>query len=352
MVRLHRMVLTFRYRVKNAGNLPALARLVNTVWNYCGDVQEQARRWARRWATGFDLIQLTRASRELGLHSDSIAAVCLQFARSRDHFKRRPRWRKSVGKKRSLGWIPFNAARAIRMNGAAIIFHKQRYRLWLHRPIEGKILTGCFAEDARGRWYLNLQCAVEETLPTGNGEVGIDLGLAPLATLSDGATIDRERVTARYAAQLATAQRAGRIQRVRAIQAKITNVRKDFLHRASNAITSKYERIVVGNVNAAALARTRLSKSVYDASWSAFRTMLAYKAMRHRAQYVEADERWTTQRCSDCGAIGGPKGIAALGVREWVCVGCGVVHDRDINAARNLLSGRNVGLQLTESPVL
>jgi len=295
---------------------------------------------------------LTRASRELSLHSDAIAAVGLQFVRSRDAFKRRPRWRRSSGSKRSLGWVPFNAARAIKLDGQAAIFQKRRYRLWLHRPIEGKILCGSFAEDARGRWYLNLQCEAESNLPVGAGEVGIDLGLRTLATLSDGTKVDRQRVTQRYEEKLAIAQRAGRKARARAIHAKITNVRKDFLHRASNAIASKYARIVVGNVNASGLARSPMAKSVYDAGWSMFCTFLAYKAMRHRGEYVEADEAWTTQACSDCGAIGGPKGIAGLRVREWVCSECGALHDRDVNAAKNLLSGRNVGLQLTESPGL
>jgi putative transposase len=346
------MVLTFRYRIKNPGNLPALARTVNLVWNYCGDVQNQARRWSKRWPTGFDLIQLTRASRELELHSDSIAAICLQFARSRDAAKRRPRWRASSGRKRALGWVPFNAPRAIKIDGQGVVFQKRRYRLWLHRPVEGKVLCGSFAEDARGRWYLNLQCEVESDRPCGAGEVGIDLGLNTLATLSDGTRIDRQRVTARYEERLAVAQRAGRKARAKAIHAKIVNVRRDALHKASAAIAAKYERIVVGNVNAAALAKTRLAKSVLDASWSAFRKMLAYKAMRHRATYVETDERFSTQRCSECGNLGGPKGIAALGVREWVCGGCGVLHDRDVNAARNLLLGWNANLHLTESPSL
>jgi putative transposase len=343
------MVLTFRYRLKNPGNLPVLARAVNLVWNYCGDAQEQARRWSKRWPSAFDLIQLTRASRELGIHSDTIAAVCLQFARSRDAFHRRPRWRKSSGSKRSLGWVPFNAPRAIRFAGAAVIYLKRRYRLWLHRPVEGEILTGCFAEDARGRWYLNLQCEVESNLPAGAGEVGIDLGLAALATLSDGTKIDRQRITARYEEKLAIAQRAGRKVRARAIHAKIANVRKDLVHRASHAIAAKYKRIVVVNINASSAARTWLAKSVPDVGWSMFRNLLRYKALRHGASYVEADERWTTQRCSECRALGGPKGIAALGVREWVCTSCGVLHDRDVNAAKNLLSGQNTGLRLTES---
>lgn|SRR6185437_5053128 len=76
-----------------------------------------------------------------------------------------------------------------------------------------------------------------------------------------------------------------------------------------------------------------------------------YKARRHGAEYIEVDERFTTQVCSGCGAVSGPKGIADLGVREWVCTECGIRHARDINSAINILvSGRNVGLQLPEVP--
>ncbi len=346
------MVLTYRYRVKNPGPLLSLARSVNSVWNYCGDVQDYMRRRCRRWPTAFDLIQLTRASRELGLHSDAIAAVCLQFVRARDAIKKRPRWRVSAGPRRSLGWVPFNAARAIRMDGLAVVFQKRRFRLWLHRPAKGTIKCGSFAEDARGRWYLNLQCEVEPNQACGEGTVGIDLGLATLATLSDGTTVDRHRITARFEYHLATTQRAGRKRRVQALHAKMAHVRRDYLHRCSTAIARRYQHVIVGHVNAAGLARTRLAKSVLDAGWSAFRTMLRYKmAMRPGATYEEVDEQGSTQRCSECGALGGPKGIAALGVREWVCVACGTLHDRDRNAAHNLLlSGQNAGLQLTESP--
>lgn len=348
------MVLTYRYRVKNPGPLGSLAQSVNFVWNYCGDVQDYMRRRGRRWPTAFDLIRLTRASRELRLHSDAIAAVCFHFARSRDRFKRRPRWRVSVGRRRSLGWVPFNAARAVRLDGHAVVFQKHRYGLWLHRPVRGTIKGGSFAEDARGRWYLNLQCEVEPDRPCGKGIVGIDLGLNTLATLSDGTTIDRRRITGRFEHELAIAQRAGRKRRVRAIHAKIANARKDYLHRRSTAIARRYQHVIVGNVNASGLAKTRLAKSVLDAGWSAFRTMLRYKmAMRPGATYEEVDERGSTQRCSECGALGGPKGIAALGVREWVCVACGTLRDRDLNAAHNLLLlGQNAGLQLTESPAL
>jgi putative transposase len=106
-------------------------------------------------------------------------------------------------------------------------------------------------------------------------------------------------------------------------------------------------------VNSSALAKTQMAKSVLDAGWSSFRWMLEYKCARRRAAFVEVSERWSTQVCSGCGAISGPKGIAHLGVRAWVCVDCGCEHDRDLNSAINILcSGRNAGLQLTESPGL
>ncbi|WP_370655740.1 zinc ribbon domain-containing protein [Paracraurococcus lichenis] len=93
-----------------------------------------------------------------------------------------------------------------------------------------------------------------------------------------------------------------------------------------------------------------MAKSVLDAGWSAFRSMLSYKtAMRRGARFVETNERHSTQTCSSCGARGGPRGPKGLRVRSWVCDGCGVLHDRDTNAALNILrSGRNIDRQRTE----
>ena len=344
------MVLTFRYRVKNARGLLDKSRAVNQVWNYCGDVQEQARRGNRHWPTRFDLAKLVAGSTKmLGLHSDTIQDVCKHFVRSRDAKRRRPRWRKSTGSKRSLGWIPFQSARAIQLDKGGVTYLRHRHRLWLHRPIEGAVLCGSFSEDARGRWYLNLQCDVQPSTDCGVGAVGIDLGLTTFATLSTGERIENPRHYRREEAALATAQRAGRTCRAKAIHAKIKNRRRHDLHLASIRLVDRFETIVVGNVNAASLAKTRMAKSVLDAGWSEFRGQLRYKAMRHGATYIEADERFSTQTCSACGIRSGPKGLKGLGVREWEC-SCGVVHDRDVNAAWNiLLSGQNVDLHQTES---
>jgi putative transposase len=347
------MVLTYQYRIKDATSgrhLEQQARAVNQVWNYCGEVQEAARRHNKRWPSGFDLIKLTfGSSKLLGLHSDTVQAVCKQFALSRDAHRKRPRWR---GRK-SLGWMPFQAARAIRVEGDAVIFLGRRYRLWLSRPLEGQIRCGSFAQDARGRWYLNLQVEVPEDREHGTGEVGIDLGLKSLATLSTGEKIEAPRLYRRYERALGIAQRAGRKRRVRAIHAKIANCRKHLLHELSRRLVRENRRICVGNVNSHGLARTSLAKSVLDAGWSQLRSQLRYKAMRHGAEYIEVDEWLTTQVCSACGACGGPKGREDLGVREWICGGCDARHDRDINSAINILvSGRNVGLQGTGIPSL
>ncbi|HEY2036543.1 MAG TPA: transposase [Steroidobacteraceae bacterium] len=347
------MVLTYRYRIKDATagrHLLRQARAVNRVWNYCGEIQEAARRHNRRWPSGFDLIKLTSGSSTLlGLHSDTVQAVCKQFAAARDAHRKRPRWRA----RKSLGWVPFQAARAIRMDGGCVTFLKRRYRLWLSRPLQGELCCGSFAQDARLRWYLNLKVEIPQDKKHGSGEVGIDLGLKFLAALSTGGKIEAPRLYRKSERALSIAQRAGHKSRARAIHAKIANARKHFLHELSTRLVRQNRRICVGNVNSGGLARTSLAKSVLDAGWSQLRYQLRYKAIRHGAEYIEVDERLTTQVCSTCGACGGPKGREDLVVREWICGGCGARHDRDINSAINILvSGRNVGLRRTEIPSL
>lgn len=105
---------------------------------------------------------------------------------------------------------------------------------------------------------------------------------------------------------LATAQRAGKNDRVKAIHAKIANRRKDFLHKQSTALVRNYGAIFVGNVNASGLAKTRMAKSVLDAGWSAFRTMLQYKSMATGVWFEEVNEAFSTVTCSACKSRTGP----------------------------------------------
>ncbi|MFI8556063.1 MULTISPECIES: transposase [Pseudomonas putida group] len=138
---------------------------------------------------------------------------------------------------------------------------------------------------------------------------------------------------------MAIAQRAGRKIRARAIHAKIANRRKDALHKFGTALVQRCGLIVVGNVKPKALAKTQMAKSVHDAGWGMLKTMLSYKCDSAGIVFREVNEAYTTQACSHCGALppSSPKGRTGLGIREWTCE-CGVTHDRDINAARNILA--------------
>ncbi len=167
--------------------------------------------------------------------------------------------------------------------------------------------------------------------------VGIDLGLKDLATLSTGEKIENPRHLRRLESKLATAQRACKRRQARNIHARIVNARRDHLHKASLGIVRRFDYIAVGNVNAAGLARTSMAKSVLDAGWSSFRDMLRYKAIAHGVTFEEVNESSSTQTCNACGVIAGPKGRAGLNERRWTCSNCDTEHDRDTNAALNIL---------------
>lgn len=343
-------ILTYKYRIKDRSARKALRRhawAVNQIWNYCvayqRDVEMRYKAGApkRRWPSHYDLQKLTAGtSKELGIPSKTINETCRFFASARDARRRSPKFRHSSGARRALGWIPFRA-KSCRVTGNCVIYVEKSFRFWEGgRAVPETIKGGCFIEDARGRWYICFQVDVGDELPTGGADVGIDLGLRTLATCSDGSSVPALHHYRRYEQALGIAQRAGNHRRSRAINAKIANARRDHLHKASTKIARENSLIVVGNVNAAKLKKTVMAKSVSDASWSMFRNMLRYKASRHGARYVEADERFTSQTCSACGSIpvSSPKGMGALGMRRWECSDCGTVHDRDVNAARNILN--------------
>ncbi|RQR62101.1 transposase [Burkholderia sp. Bp9125] len=149
--------------------------------------------------------------------------------------------------------------------------------------------------------------------------------------------LPNDRFGRRATDKLAKAQRARKHKRhIAKLHAKVTNARADFQHKLALDLVRRFDYIAVGNVSAAKLARTRMAKSVYDASWSSFRD----KLRAHGATFEEVDESGSTQSCSACGSKDSttrPKGIAGLRIREWTCSGCGVVHDRDTNAALKIL---------------
>jgi len=188
---------------------------------------------------------------------------------------------------------------------------------------------------------VNFQCEVPDALePAGQAEIGIDLGLINQIACSDGVIYSRENLTRTHEAALAMAQRAGKKKRTKAIQAKIANRRTDWTHKATTAIARRAKLIVIGDVSSAKLTKMALAKSTYDAAWHSVRCQLTYKAQRLAGVCVSGRETFSSVTCSGCGARSGPSGLSGLGVRAWVCSSCGVAHNRDVNAARNILALR------------
>lgn len=336
------MIVVYRYRVKSLnGLLNKQARAVNFIWNYCNDRQKDAIRFGRKWLSGFDLNKLTTgSSKELGVHSGTINAVCEQYAKSRSQ-KKRP-YLRYRGKKH-LGWVPLKG-RELKETPSGFHFNGHEFKVFKSRglPVGATVKDGTnFSRDARGNWFLNVCIEVPDVATkTLNNGIGIDLGLKDLATLSNGEKIENPKHYRHLEEALGCAQRAGKRRLINTIHAKISNSRRDFLHKESLKIVRRFDYIAVGNINAAGLAKTSMAKSVLDSGWSTFRSMLAYKAVRHGAWFEEVSEAFSTQVCSSCGdkPDSRPRGIADLGIRHWCCSSCGASHDRDVNAALNILA--------------
>jgi IS605 OrfB family transposase len=290
----------------------------------------------------------------LNLPVQAVQEIAEEYARRRrQHRKVRLEWRKSRGVRRSLGWIPFKV-RTIRYNAGQVYFAGRWLSFWDSFGLKNfELRAGNFSEDSRGRWYLNVcvprdqrtgepgnKPAVESILDRSTPSLGIDLGLKQFAAFSDAgmAAIEAERFYRDLEPKLARAQRARKPKRTRAIHAKIANRRKDFLHKLGTRLVKAHGAIFVGDVNASALAKTRQGKSVLDAGWSAFRTMLRYKCDDAGVWFDEVDEAFSTQTCSRCNSRTGPQGRKGLGIRGWQCSVCGAIHDRDVNAAQNILA--------------
>lgn len=342
--------LQVRVKDKHASLLTQMARQVNLVWNFCAETCQKAIRDRNEFLTGFDLNNLTAGYTHCDgvlIGSGTINMVCQEYATRRRQFKReRLNWRVSdkTSPKYSLGWVPFKK-RGLRYQAGQVIFAGHHFSLWDSYGLAGYVLrSGSFSQDARGRWYLNVAVEVAVGKPDGTKSIGVDLGLKTAVTTSDGQTF-AGRLYRASEAKLSMAHRANKKRQARTINAKIKNQRKDGLHKFSTALVKESAAIFVGDVSSAKLVKTKMAKSVNDAGWAMFKAMLEAKCRRAGVVFEVVDEAYSTQTCSQCGSIEGPKGVAGLRIREWTCK-CGASHDRDINAARNIL---RAGLRTLEA---
>lgn len=202
--------------------------------------------------------------------------------------------------------------------------------------------------DAAGRYFASFVVqTTDQPLPEVDAQVGIDLGLTHFAVLSDGTKVTAPKFLRRAARKLRRLQQAvSRKQRgsnnrrkaavkVARAHARVADTRRDWQHKLSTTIIRDSQAVYVEDLAVAGLGRTRLAKSIHDAGWASFTAMLEYKAARAGRNFVRID-RWhpSTRTCSTCGRLGEK---LPLSVRSWTC-GCGSTHDRDVNAAINILA--------------
>lgn len=206
------------------------------------------------------------------------------------------------------------------------------------------------SRDPDGRWFVTFAVDVEAPVaPDPTGEVvGVDLGLKDFAVLSTGERIghprhmeQRERRLKRYQRQLArkqrgSANRAKAKQKVARVHSRVRDARRDFLHKASTDIVRRFDAIAVEDLAPSNMIKNRkVSKAISQTGWAEFRTLLTYKAHRD-GRHLAVVDRWfpSSKTCSTCGHL---LASLSLGTRHWTCPDCGTRHDRDINAAKNLV---------------
>ncbi|MEV5574083.1 RNA-guided endonuclease TnpB family protein [Spirillospora sp. NPDC052269] len=238
---------------------------------------------------------------------------------------------------------------SLRANGRLYVAKVGEISVRWSRPLPAEPSSVTVLKDAAGRYFASFVVeAGDDSLPAAGPEIGIDLGLSHFAVLSDGTKISGPRFLRRAEKKLRKLHKAlsrtekGSRNRVKARtevarqHAKVADARREFLHRLSTKIVRENQAVYVEDLAVKGLARTRLAKSVHDAGWSAFCSMLEYKAARHGRWFGRIGRyEPTSQVCSTCGVKDGPK---PLHVRHWTCPHCDTVHDRDHNAAINILA--------------
>jgi putative transposase len=230
-----------------------------------------------------------------------------------------------------------------------------------HRPIEGEIKTLTIKQEPSGKWYAIFACNVEDKLIEGRlPAVGIDFGLDALVAFDDGMKIEAPQFYRKSYQKLRRIQRIhskrkkgsknrekGRMLLTRAYE-KGTNQRKDLAFKIARSIVNKYEKIYIEDLKIKNMVKNKhLSKSIYDAGWGILRANLTYMAERSLGVTVAVDPKNTSQECSGCGEIV-PKDLS---VRIHNCPHCGLILNRDVNAARNILR-KGILLEQQESTLV
>jgi putative transposase len=216
-----------------------------------------------------------------------------------------------------------------------------------HRPLEGTPKTATIGRSSTGKWYVCFacECADRSPLPATGAVVGIDVGLKAFATLSTGEEVVNPRFFRQEEHALAKAQRRmgkeekGTLERaqrrkvVARIHERIAWRRADFAHQHSRRLVNTFDLIAVEDLSVNRMTHHHcLAKSIHDAAWSQFTSLLSYKAAWAGREYVAVNPAYTSQDCSGCGH----RQVLSLSDRSYACSCCGLVLDRDLNASLNI----------------
>nr|QIZ02335.1 IS200/IS605 family element transposase accessory protein TnpB [Streptomyces sp. S1D4-11] len=339
---------------------------VRKVYNMALATRTQA--WARQERVNYNqtsaMLTAWKKTAELA-YLNEVSSVPLQQALRHvqvafnNFFGKRAKYPRFKSRKKSRKSAEYTTS-AFRFRDGNLTLAKMAQTLdivWLRPLPEGaQPSTVTVSQDAAGRWFVSLLCedAGVKPLAATDTAVGIDVGLDHLLTLSTGEKIANPRHERLDRARLAKAQRhlarkakgeganrAKARRKVAKIYARITDRRRDHLHKLTTRLVRENQTLVIEDLTVRNMVKNRkLARAISDAAWADFRSMLEYKAAWYGREVIAVDRFFPSSKlCSHCGALAEKM---PLSVRTWTC-DCGTTHDRDVNAAKNLLAaGRAV----------
>ncbi|MFM9702569.1 RNA-guided endonuclease InsQ/TnpB family protein [Streptomyces galilaeus] len=355
----------FKYRfyptVAQAAELSRTFGCVRKVYNLALAARTEA--WARQVRVNYNqtsaMLTDWKKTGELAYLND-VSSVPLQQALRHlqvaftNFFAKRAKYPRFKSRKKSRRSAEYTAS-AFRFRGGKLTLAKMAEPLdivWSRPLPQGAVPSSVsVSQDAAGRWYVSLLCEDPsvQPLPATDAAIGIDAGLDHLLTLSTGAKVSNPRHERRDRARLAKAQRrlarkakgdgANRAKarlKVARVYARIADRRRDHLHKLTTRLVRENQTIVIEDLAVRNMVKNAsLARAISDAAWSDFRGLLEYKAQWYGREVIAVD-RWfpSSKLCSACGSL---QQKMPLHVRTWTC-DCGTTHDRDVNAAKNILA--------------
>jgi transposase, IS605 orfB family len=287
--------------------------------------------------------------KEVNAQSLQFAIKCLEVAYT-NFFKKRAKFPKFKSKHSKNS---FTVPQSSHISDNRLFMRKFRegIKCRVHREIRGKIGKVTISKTPSGKYFASILTEEEYETPLEktNESVGLDLGLKEFIVTSEGEIFKNNRYTRKYERKLASAQRhlsrkkkgsrgfENQRLKVARIHEEISNSRADYLHKCSISLVRRYDIICIEDLNVKGMVRNHhLAKSISDVSWSSFINMLTYKADWNGKKVIKIDRYFpSSQTCNVCGHVN--KKIKNLSIRDWECPVCHTHHNRDVNAAINIL---------------